>query len=224
LEERVPWAGAALLSERRSPRWHAAGRRRSPLLVAPARNPPLGLAMADRTSSLHTGTRLVPPARTRAGKGAGHVRTRRHPRRPHGWQRRLVRRARRPAWRPGRREWERGRLGDRRSSPGPRGAPRERRPLQDHGRPQGERTVGGGRLLGGHRPQPGGQRISGGEGCRQEQIQQVAKQLGISESQAADVVAKALPEVVDKVSPEGKLPPEQDLDAAFDKLAKAGAR
>jgi hypothetical protein len=29
---------------------------------------------------------------------------------------------------------------------------------------------------------------------------------------------------VDKVSPEGKLPPEQDLDAAFDKLAKAGAK
>ena len=57
-----------------------------------------------------------------------------------------------------------------------------------------------------------------------EQIQAVAKQLGISESQAADVVAKALPEVVNKVSPEGKLPPEQDLDAAFDKLAKAGAR
>ncbi len=57
-----------------------------------------------------------------------------------------------------------------------------------------------------------------------EQIQAVAKQLGISESQAADVVAKALPEVVNKVSPEGKLPPEQDLDAAFDKLAKAGAK
>ena len=57
-----------------------------------------------------------------------------------------------------------------------------------------------------------------------EQIQAVAKELGISESQAADVVAKALPEVVDKVSPEGKLPPEQDLDAAFDKLAKAGAK
>ena len=57
-----------------------------------------------------------------------------------------------------------------------------------------------------------------------EQIQAVAKELGISESQAADVVAKALPEVVNKVSPEGKLPPEQDLDAAFDKLAKAGAK
>jgi uncharacterized protein YidB (DUF937 family) len=58
----------------------------------------------------------------------------------------------------------------------------------------------------------------------QEQIQQIAQQLGISESQAADAVARALPEVVDKVSPEGKLPPEQDLDAAFDNLATAGAK
>ena len=57
-----------------------------------------------------------------------------------------------------------------------------------------------------------------------EEIQKVAQQLGISESQAADALAQALPEVVDKVSPEGKLPPEQDLDAAFDKLAKAGAK
>jgi uncharacterized protein YidB (DUF937 family) len=57
-----------------------------------------------------------------------------------------------------------------------------------------------------------------------EQIQQTAQQLGVSESQAADAVAQALPEVVDKVSPDGKLPPEQDLDAAFDKLAKAGAK
>jgi uncharacterized protein YidB (DUF937 family) len=56
-----------------------------------------------------------------------------------------------------------------------------------------------------------------------EQMQEIAKQLGVSESEAADAVAKAVPEVVDKVSPEGKLPPEQDLDAAFDKLAKAGA-
>ena len=46
---------------------------------------------------------------------------------------------------------------------------------------------------------------------------------GVSESQAADAVAQALPEVVDRVSPDGELPPEQDLDAAFDKLAKAGA-
>jgi uncharacterized protein YidB (DUF937 family) len=57
----------------------------------------------------------------------------------------------------------------------------------------------------------------------QEQIQEIAKQLGVSESEAADAVAKVVPEVVDKVSPNGQLPPEQDLDAAFDKLAKAGA-
>jgi len=54
-----------------------------------------------------------------------------------------------------------------------------------------------------------------------EQIQDIARQLGVSESEAADAVAQVLPEVVDKVSPEGKLPPEQDLDAAFDKLARA---
>ena len=41
----------------------------------------------------------------------------------------------------------------------------------------------------------------------QEQIQQIAQRLGMSESQAADAVAQALPEVVDNVSPEGKLPP-----------------
>jgi uncharacterized protein YidB (DUF937 family) len=57
----------------------------------------------------------------------------------------------------------------------------------------------------------------------QEEMRKIAQQLGISESQAADAVAQALPEVVDKVSPDGKLPPEQDLDAAFDKLARAGA-
>ena len=57
-----------------------------------------------------------------------------------------------------------------------------------------------------------------------EQIQEIAQQLGISESQAADAVAKVLPDVVDKASPEGKLPPDEDLDAAFDKLARAGAK
>jgi uncharacterized protein YidB (DUF937 family) len=58
----------------------------------------------------------------------------------------------------------------------------------------------------------------------QEQIQQIAQQLGVSESEAADAVAQALPEVVDKVSPNGEMPAEQDLDAAFDKLAKAGTK
>ena len=71
------------------------------------------------------------------------------------------------------------------------------------------------------------QPVSGSEveqAVGKEQIQDVARQVGVSEPEAADAVAKVLPEVVDKVSPEGKLPPEQDLDAAFDKLAKAGAK
>jgi uncharacterized protein YidB (DUF937 family) len=54
-----------------------------------------------------------------------------------------------------------------------------------------------------------------------EQVAEIARQLGVPESQAAEAVAQALPEVVDKVSPEGKLPPDEDLDAAFDKLANA---
>ena len=54
-----------------------------------------------------------------------------------------------------------------------------------------------------------------------DQMAEIARQLGVPESQAAEAVAQALPEVVDKVSPGGKLPPDQDLDAAFDKLAKA---
>jgi uncharacterized protein YidB (DUF937 family) len=57
-----------------------------------------------------------------------------------------------------------------------------------------------------------------------EEMQRIAQQLGVSEAEAAEAVSKALPEVVDKVSPDGQLPPEQDLDAAFDKLAKAGAK
>ena len=57
-----------------------------------------------------------------------------------------------------------------------------------------------------------------------EEMQKIAQQLGVSEAEAAEAVSKALPEVVDKVSPDGQLPPKQDLDAAFDKLAKAGAK
>jgi uncharacterized protein YidB (DUF937 family) len=49
---------------------------------------------------------------------------------------------------------------------------------------------------------------------------EIARQIGVPESQAAEAVAQALPEVVDKVSPEGK-PPDQDLDATFDKLARS---
>jgi uncharacterized protein YidB (DUF937 family) len=54
-----------------------------------------------------------------------------------------------------------------------------------------------------------------------DQISQIAKQLGVSESEAADAVAEALPQVVDKCSPNGQLPPQEELDSAFERLAAA---
>jgi uncharacterized protein YidB (DUF937 family) len=57
----------------------------------------------------------------------------------------------------------------------------------------------------------------------QEEIAEIARQLGISESQAADAVAALLPRVVDQVSPQGDLPAEADLDDLFAKIAGAGA-
>jgi uncharacterized protein YidB (DUF937 family) len=57
-----------------------------------------------------------------------------------------------------------------------------------------------------------------------DQISQIAEQLGISESEAADAVAEALPQVVDKVSPDGKLPPQEELDGVFERLAASAAR
>jgi len=50
------------------------------------------------------------------------------------------------------------------------------------------------------------------------QLAEVAQKLGISEEQAADALAEALPEVVDGVSPEGQLPPENELDRIFDSI------
>ena len=54
-----------------------------------------------------------------------------------------------------------------------------------------------------------------------DQIGQIAKKLGVSHDEAAQAIAEVLPQVVDTVSPDGQLPPEQDLDQAFDRLAQA---
>lgn len=56
----------------------------------------------------------------------------------------------------------------------------------------------------------------------QEQIAEIARQLGITEGQAADAVAEVLPRVVDRVSPQGELPAEPDLDDLFARIAGAG--
>jgi uncharacterized protein YidB (DUF937 family) len=50
-----------------------------------------------------------------------------------------------------------------------------------------------------------------------EQVQALASQAGLSEDQAATVLADALPQVVDEVSPEGRLPDTATVDDAFRK-------
>ena len=52
-----------------------------------------------------------------------------------------------------------------------------------------------------------------------DEISSIASQLGISNEEAADAVAEVLPQVVDRVSPDGALPTETDLDDLFGKLA-----
>ena len=55
-----------------------------------------------------------------------------------------------------------------------------------------------------------------------EEIAQIAAQLGVSEDEAADAVAQVLPTIVDKVSPEGHLAPESELESAFGALEHLG--
>lgn len=55
-----------------------------------------------------------------------------------------------------------------------------------------------------------------------DQISAIAEQLGLSNEQAADAVAAVLPQVVDRVSPDGELPADSDLDDLFERIAGAG--
>ena len=60
-----------------------------------------------------------------------------------------------------------------------------------------------------------------------EQIDEIAKQIGASREETAEVLAQALPQVVDKVTPDGQLPAQTDVDDALGQLfapkAAAGA-
>ena len=55
-----------------------------------------------------------------------------------------------------------------------------------------------------------------------EELSRIAQELGVSEDEAAAAVAQVLPEVVDKVTPDGTLPPDSELDAAFGALEQLG--
>ena len=54
-------------------------------------------------------------------------------------------------------------------------------------------------------------------------LTKIAGQLGISEDDAASALAQVLPAVVDTVSPDGRLPPAGELDAALGQLGNANA-
>jgi uncharacterized protein YidB (DUF937 family) len=47
------------------------------------------------------------------------------------------------------------------------------------------------------------------------QLADIAQKLGITEEQAAQALAETLPQVIDQVSPEGRLRPESELDRIF---------
>jgi uncharacterized protein YidB (DUF937 family) len=55
-----------------------------------------------------------------------------------------------------------------------------------------------------------------------DEIARIAEQLGVSPQEAADAIAEVLPQMVDKVSPQGELPAETDLDSLFATIQAAG--
>lgn len=55
-----------------------------------------------------------------------------------------------------------------------------------------------------------------------EELAKIAAQLGVSEDEAADAVAQVLPTVVDRISPEGHLAPESELESTFGALEQLG--
>lgn len=51
-----------------------------------------------------------------------------------------------------------------------------------------------------------------------EELARIARQLGVSEDEAAEAVAQVLPDVVDQATPAGELPDDAELDRTFGKL------
>ena len=52
----------------------------------------------------------------------------------------------------------------------------------------------------------------------EQELAQLAQQLGVSEDEAAEAVAQVLPDVVDQATPEGELPDDAELDRKFGRL------
>lgn len=60
------------------------------------------------------------------------------------------------------------------------------------------------------------------EALDQEELAEIARQLGVSEDEAAQAVAQVLPDVVDQATPEGTLPDDDELDRKFGRLHELG--
>ena len=56
------------------------------------------------------------------------------------------------------------------------------------------------------------------EAMDEDELSQIAQQLGVSEDEAAEAVAQVLPDVVDQATPNGELPPDDELDRKFGRL------
>ena len=52
----------------------------------------------------------------------------------------------------------------------------------------------------------------------EQELAQIAQQLGVSEDEAAEAVAQVLPDVVDQATPDGELPDDAELDRKFGRL------
>ena len=63
-----------------------------------------------------------------------------------------------------------------------------------------------------------------GEVIDEQEIDQIARELGVSHEEACQAIAQVLPELVDRASPHGHLPEQHDLDDLFGQLAGAGSR
>ena len=58
-----------------------------------------------------------------------------------------------------------------------------------------------------------------------QELAEIAQKLGVSEDEAAEAVAQVLPDVVDKATPAGELPADDELDRTFGRLHELdGAR
>ena len=60
------------------------------------------------------------------------------------------------------------------------------------------------------------------EALDDEELAEIARQLGVSEDEAADAVAQVLPDVVDQATPQGELPDDDELDRTFGRLHELG--